>query len=86
MSCVLSSKNIAVVVQSLSRVRLFVTPWTAARQASLSITSSWSLLKLMFIESTIPSNHLILYRTLFFHPKKKWTSSNKEINANFIKV
>ena len=51
-------------VQLLSRVRLFVTPWTAARQASLSITSSWSLLKLTFIESVMPSNHLILCRPL----------------------
>ena len=47
-------------VQSLSFVRLFVTPWTAACQASLSITNSWSLLKLMSIESVMPSNHLIL--------------------------
>ena len=47
-------------VQLLSQVRLFVTPWTAARQASLFITSSWSLLKLMSIESVMPSNHLIL--------------------------
>ena len=47
-------------VQSLSRVRLFVTPWIAARQASLSITNSQSLLKLMSIESVMPSNHLIL--------------------------
>ena len=46
--------------QLLSRVRLFVTPWTAAHQASLSITNSWSLLKLMSIESEMPSNHLIL--------------------------
>ena len=45
-------------VQSLSRVRLFATPWTAARQASLSISNSWSLLKLMSIESVMPSNHL----------------------------
>ena len=45
---------------SLSCVRLFVTPWTAAHQASLSITNSWSLLKLMSIESVMPSNHLIL--------------------------
>ena len=44
-------------VQLLSRVRLFATPWTAARQASLSITSSWSLLRLMSIESVMPSNH-----------------------------
>ena len=47
-------------VQSLSCVPLFVTPWTAARQASLSITNSWSLLKLMFIASVMPSSHLIL--------------------------
>ena len=47
-------------VQPLSHVRLFVTPWTVARQASLSITNSWSLLKLMSIESVLPSNHLIL--------------------------
>ena len=47
-------------VQSLSRVRLFAIPWTAARQASLSFTSSWSLLKLMSLESVMPSNHLIL--------------------------
>ena len=46
--------------QSLNRVRLFVTPWTAAHQASLSITSSQSLLKLMSIESVMPSNHLLL--------------------------
>ena len=51
-------------VQSLSRIRLFVTPWTAARQASLSITNSCSLLKLMSIESVIPSNHLILCHPL----------------------
>ena len=47
-------------VQLLSRVWLFVTPWTAARQVSLSITNSWSLLKLMSIELVMPSNHLIL--------------------------
>ena len=47
-------------VQSLSRVQLFVTPWTTARLASLSITNSQSLLKLMSIESVIPSDHLIL--------------------------
>ena len=49
-----------VVVQSLSHVRLFVTPWTAAHQASLCITNSWSLLKLMSIKWVIPFNHLIL--------------------------
>ena len=52
------------VVQSLSRVQLFATPWTAARQVSLSITSSGSLLKLMPIESVMPSNHLILCHPL----------------------
>ena len=51
-------------VQLLSRVRRFVTPWTAARQASLSIANSWSLLKLMSIELVMPSNHLILCRPL----------------------
>ena len=51
-------------VQSLSHVRLSATPWTTADQASLSITNSWSLLKLMSIESVIPSNHLILCRPL----------------------
>ena len=53
-----------VVVQLLSCVRLFATPWTAARQASLSFTISWSLLKLMSIESVTPSNHLTLYHSL----------------------
>ena len=60
--CLLSS------VQSLSRVQLFVTPRTAARQASLSITNSRSLLKLMSIVSVMPSNHLILCCSLFLLP------------------
>ena len=51
-------------VQSLSHVFLFATPWTAARQASLSIANPWSLLKLMSIKSVMPSNHLILYHPL----------------------
>ena len=55
-------------VQSLSRVQLFATPWTTARQASLSITKSQSLLKLMSIESVMPSNHLILCRLLLLLP------------------
>jgi len=55
-------------VQSLSRVRLFVTPWTAARQGSLSITNSRSSLKLLSIESVMPSNHLILCRPLLLLP------------------
>ena len=52
------------VVQSLSSVRLFVTPWTAAHQASLSFTISQSLVRLVSIESVMPSNHLILCRPL----------------------
>ena len=55
-------------IQSLSHVRLFVTPWTAACQGSLSITNSWSLLKHLFIESVIPSNHLILCHPLLLPP------------------
>ena len=55
-------------VQSLSHVWIFVIPWTAARQASLSITNFWSLLKLVFFESVMPSNHLILCRPLFLSP------------------
>ena len=49
-----------VIDQSFSRVQLFATPWTAACQASVSITISWSLLKLMSVESIMPSNHLNL--------------------------
>ena len=55
-------------VQSLSCVRLFAAPWTAARQASLSIANSQSLLKLMSIESVMPSNHLILCHPLLLLP------------------
>ena len=55
-------------VQSLSLVRLFATPWTAERQAPLSITNTWSLLKLMFIESVMPSNHLIFWHLLLLLP------------------
>ena len=55
-------------VQLLSRVQLFVTPWTSAHQASLSITNSWSLLKLMSIEVVMPSNHLILCHPLLLPP------------------
>ena len=55
-------------VQSLRCVRLFATPWTAARQASLSITNSQNFLKLMSIESVMPSNHLILCHPLLLLP------------------
>ena len=54
--------------QSLSRVRLFATPGIAAHQASLSITNSQSSLRLMSIESVMPSSHLILWHPLFFLP------------------
>ena len=57
-----------VVIQSLSHVRLFATPWTAACQASLSFTISQSLLKLMTIESEMPSSHLILCHSLLLLP------------------
>ena len=55
-------------VQSLSRVRLFVTPWTVACQACLSITNSWNLLRLLSTESVITSNHLILCCPLLLSP------------------
>ena len=67
-------------VQSLSRVRLFATPWTAACQASLSITNSQSLLKLMSVELVMPSNHLILCHHLLFPPSifpSIWVFSNE---------
>ena len=67
-------------VQWLSRVQLFVTPWTAACQASLSITNSWSLLKLMSIASVMLSNHLILFHSLLLLPSifpSIWVFSNE---------
>ena len=59
---------VVVVVQSLSHIRLFVTPWTAAHQTSLSITNSRGLPTLMSIESVMPSNHLIFCRPLLLLP------------------
>ena len=56
--------------QSLSHLRLFLTLWTAAHQASLSFTISWNLFKLMSMESAMPSNHLILCRPLLLLPSK----------------
>ena len=61
-------KDEETVIQSLSCVQLFLIPWTAAHQASLSFTSSWSLLKLMSIESVMASNHLILCHPILFLP------------------
>ena len=69
-------------VQSFSHVRLFATPWTAARQASLSITNSRSLLKFMSIKSVMPSNHLILCCPLLLPPSiftSIWVFSNQSV-------
>ena len=70
-------------VQSLSRVQLFVTPWTTACQASLSITNSWSLPILMSIESVMPSNHLILCRPLLLPPSIFPASGSFPMNQLF---
>ena len=59
---------IDVAIQLLSHVQLFATPWTAARQVSLSIANSWSSLRLMSIESVMLSNHFILWHTLLLPP------------------
>ena len=76
-------------VQLLSHYWLFATPWTAAHQASLSITNTWSLLKLMFTESVIPFNHLILYRPLllplFIFPSIKVFSNESIIHIRWSK-
>ena len=63
-------------VQLLSPVRLFVIPWITARQASLSITKSQSLLKLMPSVSVMPSSHLILCHPLLLHPQSLWASGS----------
>ena len=70
--------------QSLSHVRLFVTLWTVARQASLSITNSWSLLKLMSIESVMPCSHLILCYPLLFPPSIFPSSESFPMSQFFI--
>ena len=76
-------------VQSLSHVRLFETLWTAASQASLSITNSRSLLKLLSIESVMPSNHLVLCHLLLLLPSifpstmsQSFTSRGQSIRAS----
>ena len=70
-------------VQSLSRVWLFATPWNAAHQASLSITNSWSLFKLMSIESVMPFNHLILCHLLLLLPSILPTSGSFQMSQLF---
>ena len=72
-----------VVVQSLSHVRLFVTPWTAAYQASLSFTISWSLFKLRSIELVMPSNHLILC-SLFSPCPQSFPASGSYLMSQFL--
>ena len=82
----------SVIVQTLSRVQLLVTPWTTVCQASLSFTISWSLLKLMSIESVMPSNHLVFCRPfssglLSFpasgsFPMRLFTSSGQSFGAS----
>ena len=70
-------------VQSLSRVQLFVTPWTAVHQASLSITSSQTLLKLMSIALVMPSNHLILCIPFSSHPQSFPASGSYQMSQFF---
>ena len=72
-------------IQSLSRVWLFATPWIAARQAALSITNSWSSLKLTSIKLVMPSSHLIFCRPLLLFPISpsislfQWVNSSHEV-------
>ena len=70
--------SVFVIVQLLSHVQLFATPWTAAHQASLSFTNSQSLLKLMSIGLMMPSNHLILCYPLLLLPSSLQISKKKE--------
>ena len=69
--------------QSLSHVWFFVTPWTSAQQPSLSITSSWNLLKLMSIESVVPSNHLIPVLPFSSHLQSFPASGSFQMNQSF---
>ena len=86
-SCFLSFRS----DQSLSCVQLFATPWIAARQASLSITNSWSSLSLMSIESAMPSSHLILCHPLLLLPPIppsislfQWVNSSHDPHSKYI--
>ena len=72
-----------VVVQSFSYIQLFVTPWTAAYQASLSITNSWSLPKLMSIELVMPSNQLNLHRPILLLPSTFPVSGSFQMSQLF---
>ena len=77
------SNHVSQLAQSLTRVQLFATPWTAACQASLPITNSQSLLKLMSIELVMPYNHLILCRPLPFHPQSFPASGSFQMTQFF---
>ena len=76
-------KYIFISIQSLSHVRLFVAPWIAARQASLSITNSQSLLKLMSIELVMPSSHLIRCQPLLSYPQSLPASASFPVSQLF---
>ena len=79
--------RLTIVVQLLSHVLLFEIPWTAARQASLSSTISWSLFKFMPIELVLLSNHLILYRTNTSNYTLSWSFfllTSKSLRLQFI--
>ena len=84
-----SPQHIFSSVQSLGDVWVFATPWTAACKASLSITNSWTLLKLISMESVMPSNHLILYRTflllLSIFPSKRVFSNESVLGIRWQK-
>ena len=71
------------IVQSLSHVQLFAAPWTAAHQASLFFTISWNLLKFMFIELMMPSNHLILYASFSSCPQSFPASGSFSVSRLF---
>ena len=75
--------DISIWGQSLSHVWFFVTPWTSAQQPSLSITSSWNLLKLMSIESVVPSNHLIPVLPFSSHLQSFPASGSFQMNQSF---
>ena len=79
-----AARDRRLVVQLLSRVRLFVTPWTAARQASLSFAVSWSLLKLMSVESVMLSNHLIPFAPFSSCPQSFSASGPFSVSWLFI--
>ena len=77
-------KYIVLLIQLLSHVQFFVTPWTVACQVSLSFTNSWSFLKLMSIESVMPSNHLILCGPISLHSQSFPASGSFPVSWLFL--